>query len=46
MAVSTKSKNHHFSDDEEEEEDEDEAAIKGIPLPDLPMTSDDAAEAL
>ncbi len=29
-------KNHHFSDDDEEEEDE-EAAIKGIPLPILPV---------
>lgn len=35
---------HHFSDDEEEEEEEEDAAIKGIPLPILPMPSDEVLD--
>jgi len=35
---------HHFSDDEEEEEDDEDGAIKGIPLPIIPMPSDEVVE--
>lgn len=37
-------KTHHFSDDEEEEDEDEDGAIKGIPLPILPMPSDDLVE--
>ena len=37
-------KTHHFSYDDEEEEEDEDGAIKGIPLPVIPMVSDEFNE--